>query len=151
MATATKSKPKQKQEEVTFLSRYRNMRYVVIPVDTERNHQGRVIRKLPGKDIRFDVREFTTSDEEEIEFLRKHPDYGVNLWEKDHPAPGEPEPTFTQQQDRIMQALAERDSDAIRKIVEEENKTHKRESVLRTAEGALSALVGGTDNGADAA
>lgn len=149
MATATRAKTKQKP--ITFISRYLDMRYVVVPKDRERNHQGRTIRTLPGKAIEFEGREFTTEDPEEIKFLHDHPDWGVHLWQKDLPAPGAVRPTIEEQQDAIMAALAKGDADGIQKVVEAERATHKRESVFRTARGALSHLAGDTDDGAEPA
>lgn len=68
-----------KQKEVTFVSRYLNLRIVVQPGYSKEVDGRRV--STPGRSIRFFQGAYKTSDPEEIEFLRTRPEFGKHIQE----------------------------------------------------------------------
>lgn len=141
MTTAVKTQT----DKATFISRFTDLRIVIEPGDVERNHRGQVIRSHPGRAIEFARHRYETDNPQIIEFVRNHPRFNIDFWEMGN-APGEPRPTFAEQNTKIIRALAAQDVDAINEVIQEERNTHKRQEVFAAAESALKALAGDDDS-----
>lgn len=66
-----------------FVSRYANHILVIEPADFETGRAGRRIEFINGK--------YSTEDKKEIEFLRKHRDFGVFIFEENTPKEAAPQ------------------------------------------------------------
>ena len=65
---------------ITFFSRYREDQIVIEQARTEQVGPQKWIT-IPAKICAFNDRAFVTNDQEKIDFIRKHPRYGLELFE----------------------------------------------------------------------
>ena len=72
--------PLTKQETAVFQSKFSNLQMRVKPGGWDTDPQGRR-SIIPGKMIRFESGKYSTSDPQEIEFIRNCPEYGFAVFE----------------------------------------------------------------------
>lgn len=106
-----------------------------------RGEEPKEIDRTPWK-VRFDHSMFKTDNPKLIEWLRNHRLFNNpkdGFWELGA-APDEPRPTLDQQMTAIAEAAASGDLDVVEEVIEVENATHKRPSVLQVADAAATRL-----------
>jgi len=98
------------------------------------------IDRTPWK-VEFEHGLFRTDDPKLIEWLRQHRLYNnpTGFWEMGA-APDEPRPTIDQQMKAIAEAAADGDLEGVEEVIQVENETHKRSSVLQVADAAATRL-----------
>jgi hypothetical protein len=130
VATATK------QSEVTFVTRIINYRLTQIPEDWEELSGGRR-RRILGHAAVFDevTGTYTTSDPEEIEWLRNHDEFGSKFVEA---GSDEPKPTVAEQVTAVASAV---DIDQLEEIDTLERETHNRQIVLDAVHAAAERMA----------
>lgn len=138
-------------ETVTFWSQCPNQVLVLDPEDYELNHRGQRVKRFAPLHVEFENHEARVSDPDVIDRLRgneekgipPHPRYNVlerGFWELGN-APDEPKPTQQEQIEKISAAAANRDVDAIEAVVKLEEETHRRDTVLAAARGAVKGII----------
>jgi hypothetical protein len=129
--TKTESKGK------VFRSSVQNLRLVIEPTRPRMAADGTVLTE-PGKAIDFRRGVYETSDSEEIEFLRDHEEYQQLFHEE-----GE-EPDRVDDQAEVLglvvQALANKDDDALYDLYKKEIAAHSRQPVLDAIVKGLEAI-----------
>ena len=68
------------EKPITFFSRYREDQIVIEQARTEQVGPTKWIT-IPAKICAFRDRAFVTNDQEKVDFIRKHPRYGLELFE----------------------------------------------------------------------
>lgn len=141
MSAATKTKPS------TFRSKGAHFQIVMRPPLT-RYENGMLITDDAGKILDFGTPfrstdgprgQYTTSDPDEIEFLRNAASFGVEFWELGN-EPDALHPTMAELAPQVAAATAELDVDALRALLEAEEASHKRPDVVTMIESAIEAL-----------
>jgi hypothetical protein len=98
------------------------------------------IDRTPWK-VEFNHNVFSTDDPKLLEWLRAHWLFNNprGFWEMGA-APDEPKPTLDQQMIAIADAAALANIEGLEELIDAENKTHKRPSVLQAAGAAVTRL-----------
>jgi len=98
------------------------------------------IDRTPWK-VEFAHNVFKTDDSKLLAWMREHWLFNNprGFWEMGA-APDEPRPTLDQQMTAIAEAAASGDLEGVEAVIDEENQTHKRPSVLQVADAAATRL-----------
>jgi hypothetical protein len=133
------------QESVTFFAQCHNLRLVRKPEVRTMNFQGIVVDITPSVAVEFVEGRVTLEDPSMIEWMRGHNKFNVpgGFWEEGAP-PEAPLPHEKDQLAAIVRATATHDARLLLEVIEVEEATHERQSVLlaaRTAAGAIEAAL----------